>query len=149
MLTTESDTLSELKKARPKSGYAVSIVINLALLVVVLNIYDWGWFPFLTSQFADVALFIGAGLAAAIAVNLVYLFNENPIVKSGGEILVNLIGVFVTYRVFLIFPFDFSSYRFNWEVVARVLLILAMIGAGVAVLAEATKLAYRVSRRET
>jgi hypothetical protein len=41
----------------------------------------------------------------------------------------------------LVFPFDFSGSTFNWEVVFRILLVMAMVGAGLGVLVEAVKLA--------
>ncbi len=55
----------------------------------------------------------------------------------------------MTYQIWQVFPFDFSAYEFNWGFVVRVLLVLAMVGAGIGVLAEATKLASgeRIGRK--
>jgi hypothetical protein len=72
--------------------------------------------------------------------NLVYQFNDTTTVKSTGQILVNLISIFVTLQMLLVFPFDFSAYTFSWEIVVRVVLVLAMVGAGIGALTELIKL---------
>jgi hypothetical protein len=58
-----------------------------------------------------------------------------------GGIAVGLISVFVAYQMWQVFQFDFSTYQFNWGVLVRVLLVLTMVGAGVGVLTEASKVA--------
>ena len=141
MSTMQIDVSPELKRAGRRFGHGVAVVINVAMLLAVQYILEWGWLPFLTDEFADVVPWISLGLAATIVANLVYQFNDTSVVKSSGQILVNLISFLVTYRIFLVFPFDFSGSTFNWEVVVRVLLVLAMVGAGLGVLAEVIKLA--------
>jgi hypothetical protein len=42
-----------------------------------------------------------------------------------------------------VFPFDFSGYEFNWEITARIVLILAMVGSLAGLLAEVVKLVSR------
>jgi hypothetical protein len=39
-----------------------------------------------------------------------------------------------------VFPFDFSAYQFDWEIVARFVLVLAIIGSSIGALVEAIKL---------
>jgi hypothetical protein len=43
--------------------------------------------------------------------------------------------------VFIVFPFDFTAYDFDWASVARVLLVVAMIGATVGAVVSLTKVA--------
>jgi len=142
------DVAPELKRVGRHFGYAVAILINLAMLIFVQYILDWGWLPFLTDEFAELIPWISLSLIAAIAASLVYQFNDTRTVKSTGQILVNLISLFVTYQVYQVFPFDFSGYSFDWEIVARILLIVGMVGAGIGVLAEAVNLASDESQRE-
>lgn len=141
MSTMQIDVSPALKRAGRRFGYGVAVMINVAMLIVVQYIYDWGWLPFLTVEFAEVVPWISFSLMASILANLVYQFNEAPPVKSSGQILVNLISIFVSYRVFQIFPFDFTGFDFDWAIVVRIVLILAMVGAGIGVLTEAFKLA--------
>jgi hypothetical protein len=141
MSTTHIDVSPDMKQLGRHIGYAIAVVVNLVMLIVAHNILDWGWLPFLTDDFAQVIPWISLSLIASIVANLVYQFNDALIVKSTGQIGVNLISVFVTYQIWQVFPFDFSAYEFNWGVLVRVLLVLAMVGAGIGVLVEATKLA--------
>ena len=140
MSTTHGEIVLDSKKATTRFGYGVAIFVNLAMLVIVQNILAWGWLPFLTQDFAEVVPWITLSLVFSIAANLVYLANDTPRVKSAGQILTNLISIYVTYRLLVVFPFDFSSYAFNWAVVVRVVLILAMVGAAIAAVTETVKL---------
>lgn len=148
MSATETYASPDLRRAGRRFGYGVAIAINVALLILVQNILDWGTLAFLTDEFADVVPWISLGLAATILANLVYQFNDTRIIKSTGQILTNLISIFVTYQVLLVFPFDFSGSTFNWELMFRILLVLAMVGAGIGVVVEAVKLASSEFQQE-
>jgi len=130
----------ELRRAGIRFGYAVAVVVNMVGLIVVLNILDWGWLPFLTEEFADVVPWIAWSMVISIVLNLVYQFNDTIPVKSTGQIISNLISIAVTYQVLTVFPFDFSGSQFDWALITRIVLILAMVGAGVGVLTEVVKL---------
>jgi hypothetical protein len=140
MSVRQIDISPELQQAGRRFGYGVAVVINVAMLIVVQQILGWGWLPFLTDEFAEVVPWISMSLIASIVANLVYQFNDTTTVKSTGQILVNLISIFVTLQMLLVFPFDFSAYTFSWEIVVRVVLVLAMVGAGVGALTEVIKL---------
>jgi hypothetical protein len=121
-------------------GYAIAIAVNVVMLVITQNILEWGWLPFLTADFALVEPWISLSLTASIVVNLIYIFDDAPWVKSIGQIGVNLLSVFVTWQILTVFPFDFSAYAFDWEVLARAVLILAIVGASIGALVELVKL---------
>lgn len=140
MSTTQIDIAPELKRTGRRLGYGIAVVINLAMLVVVQNVVEWGWPSFLTAEFAEVVPWISLSLVVSIAANLIYQFHDTQVVKSVGQIVTNLISIFVTYVVLEVFPFDFSSYAFNWAPIASIVLILAIVGAGIGVLTEAIKL---------
>jgi hypothetical protein len=118
----------------------VAVAINLAMLIVVENLLEWAWLPFLTEQFADVVPWIRMLLVLSIVGNVVYQLADSPLIKSTGQILINLVSLIVTYRILTVFPFDFSAYEFNWATTVRTVLVLAMVGAGIAMLTEALTL---------
>ncbi len=150
MSTAHIEVPPALKRGGRRFGYGVAVAINVVMLVAVQHILDWGWLPFLTDQFARLVPWISFGLLVTIAANLVYTFDDGARVKSTGQIVVNLISISVTYQVLRIFPFDFSGTTFAWEVVVRVVLVLAMLGAGFGVLAEVIKLvSSEVQRKGT
>lgn len=136
MTATRVDMSPETKRAARRLGYTVAIAVNLIMLIVVRNVLDWGWPRFLTSEFIEVVPWISLSLIVSIVVNLIYQFDDRPPVRSSGQILVNLISIFVSYQLIRVFPFDFTDYEFNWAFV----LILMMVGAGVGVLTETVKL---------
>jgi hypothetical protein len=121
-------------------GYAIAIAVNVVMLVITQNILEWGWLPFLTADFALVEPWISLSLAATITVNLIYLFDDTAVVKSIGQMGVNLLSVFVTYQILTVFPFDFSAYVFEWEAMARIVLILAIVGSAIGAVVEIAKL---------
>jgi hypothetical protein len=137
---TQIHVTPELKASAKHLGYGIAVVINIVMLIVVLKILDWGWLSFLTDEFVEVVPWIALSLAASIIVNLIYQFNDTVLVKSTGQIGTNLISIFVTYRVFRVFPFDFSAFDFDPGTVVRVVLILAMVGSAIGVFVEAMKL---------
>lgn len=141
MSTAQIDFSPEVKRFGRRLGYSIAIGMNVVILIIVQNILDWGWLPFLTEDFADLVPWISFSLVVSIVANSVYLFNDTRVVKSVGQIGINLISIFVTYQVFTVFPFDFTAYSFDWGLLMRIVLIVAMVGAGIGVLAEIYKLA--------
>lgn len=148
MTVSHVEVSPQVKEAGRRFGYGVAVIVNLVMLVAVQFILDWGWLPFLTDEFRGLIPWISLSLLVSIVANLVYQFNDSTIVKSTGQILVNLVSLFVTYQIYLVFPFDFSAYTFNWEVALRILLILTIVGTGIGVLTETIKLASGELDRE-
>lgn len=148
MSTAQIDLSPEVKRFGRQFGYSIAIGINVVMLIIVQNILDWGWLGFLTDEFAEVVPWISFSLGASIIANLIYLFNDDHVVKSAGQIALNLITIVVTYQLFSVFPFDFSTYSFDWALVMRIVLIVAMVGAGIGALTEIKKLASGAPRDE-
>lgn len=140
MQTMQSDAPTDLRRTGRRFGYGVAIAVNVVMLFVVQNILDWGWFSFLTEEFSDVVPWISLSLGISILVNAVYLVDDRRVVKSTGQILINLVNIGVSYLILQVFPFDFSTYDFDWSIVARVVLIVAIVGSAFGAIAEVGKL---------
>ena len=141
MQATRVDVSPEVRRFGRRAGYIVAVIINVLMLIVVRNILDWDVLPFLTDRLEQVVPWVTLSLTATIVANLIYLFKDAQAIRSTGGIVTNLISLIVTYQVYQVFPFDFSAYDFNWEVVTRVVLIVAMVGAGIGMLTESIRLA--------
>jgi hypothetical protein len=128
-------------------GYAVAIACNVALLVIVNNILDWGWLPWLTADFRDILPVMNVSLGASIAVNAVYLLHDARGFRAGAELGLLIISLIVTIRIWRVFPFDFSAYDFGWGTLARWLLGLALFGIAVAMLVQVIQLGRLAARR--
>ena len=140
MSVTQIEVSPGLRRTGRRLGYGIAVVVNVIMLIFVQNILDWGWLGFLTDDFEQVVPWISLSLVMSIVVNLICQFNDTLVVKSSGQIGTNLISFLVTYRILRLFPFDFSTYDFDWGIVARVVLVLAMVGAGIGMLVETYKL---------
>jgi hypothetical protein len=141
MQATRVDVSPEVRRFGRRAGYIVAVIINVLMFIVVQNILDWDVLPFLTDRFEQVVPWVTLSLTAVIVANLIYLFKDAQAIRSTGGIVTNLISLIVTYQVYQVFPFDFSAYDFNWGVVTRVVLIVAMVGAGIGMLTESIRLA--------
>jgi len=122
-------------------GYAVAVAVNVAFLVIVNNIVDWGWLPWLTEDFSDVLPIMNASLIASIVVNVVYIAYDRPWFKGLTELGLLVIALIVTIRFWQVFPFDFSAYDFDWGTLVRWLLGVALFGICVAMLVQVIQLA--------
>ncbi len=141
MSTTQLDISPELRRTGRRIGYVIAVAFNVAMLAVVPNLLDWGWPAFLTDEFVEVVPWISFSLAASIVANVVYWYDDAPAIRSVGGLVTNAIGLVVSYRMLRAFPFDFSTYDFDWSIVVTVILILAMVGSGIGMFVEARKLA--------
>ncbi len=126
--------------AARRTGYAITIVINAIGLYVVNNILAWDQLPFLTDDFTRVLPLLQFSLVATIAVNVVYLWYDEAVFRSVMQLGLSGISLAVLLRLYDVFPFDFSGYAPVWDTAARALLVLAIVGTVVGVVAETVRL---------
>jgi hypothetical protein len=122
-----------LKRIGTQIGHGMVIGLSLMLVYLVQNLEEWDVAPFLTGRFGEVVPWITFSLITGAFVRLGYVLFDSRAVRSAGEVLTNLIAIVVTWRVFTVFPFDFSAYDFAWGVLVRIVLVVAIVGAGIAV----------------
>lgn len=134
MAISNAQPHAEMVSVGRRALYGAAVVVNVLLLLAVLYLPIGDWVPFLTDDFALLIPWISASLLVTIAVNVVYQFDDSKTMTSLGQVVTGLVGLAVTYRTFQVFPFDFSSYEFNWAPVARTALIVAMFGCLLGVL---------------
>ena len=144
MTTTEIRPATDSKPTGPSAitrfGYLVAIAVNFGMVAVVNNILEWDVVPFLTSDFSRLVSFISLSLSLTIAANVIYLAFDPPWFKSLSQIGLLLVSLAVTIRIYQVFPFDFSSYDFDWSLMTRWILIIAIAATCIGMLAEAAKL---------
>jgi len=139
-----TQTKSASAKTRPsptarRSGYVVAVLVNAVLLYAVNNLLAWDILSFLTDDFEQVIPIINVSLGAAILVNLIYLSYDAGWFKSLSQIGLLGISMAATVRLYQVFPFDFGEGS-GWTTVTRWVLILAMVGVAIGVIAELGKL---------
>lgn len=127
-------------------GYVVAIMVNVAALVVVNNLLTWDPLPFLTERFAAVLPLINLSLVATIVINTAWLWYDVPWFASLGQLITLSLSLAATLRLYRVFPFDFTAYAFDWALLTRAGLILAMVGVGIAMVVEVVKLGATIAR---
>jgi hypothetical protein len=130
-VTTQTRVPSELVKTGRRFGYGVAIAINLFLVWFVGNLLGWELLGFLKPEFADLVPLIQLGLWVTIAANVVYVIDDRSFSTRAARLVVDLVNLYVTFRIFDAFPFDFSAYDFNWGFVARTVLVIGLVGTAI------------------
>lgn len=147
MTTAEKPAPTAARRAEgSRAGYVVSIVLNAVGLFIVNNLLSWDLLPFLTDRFSEVLPIINLSLVATIVVNVAYLWYDARWFASLSQLGLLGISMVVALRMYGVFPFDFSAYAFDWALLTRALLIVGMVGIGIAMLAEAVKLGTAAAR---
>ncbi len=139
-VTHRAPSTTRISTGARRFGYLLAAGINLALLLIVNNVLAWGWFPWLTDDFEDVLPVLSLSLVVAMLVNMAWVGYDAAWFKAVGNIAQGAIALVVSIRLLGVFPFDFSAYAFNWGAVARGLIIVAIVGSAIAILAESAKL---------
>ncbi len=132
------------EKRRPgaatrRFGYAVAVVVNVAILVVVNRWPGWDAVPFLTGDTEQVLGIVNASIIAGVVANVLFLVTDPPWFKALGDVVTTAVGLAAAVRVWQVFPFDFGSGS-AWETVARVLLVIAIVGSVIGILVNTGRL---------
>jgi hypothetical protein len=132
----------ELRQSKPRPprsarvvGYLVAAAINLAFIWFVNVAPGWRWLPFLDESFSRVVGLVTVSFMISVAVNLVYVAVDPLWMKRLGDALTSAVAVVVTFRLFMVFPFDFGAQWAWWEGTFRILLGLGCVGAAIGVIA--------------
>src|SRR6478672_11730588 len=122
---TQTMTYGRTVAAR-RLGYGVGALVNVGLLYAV-NIWPgWEVVPFLTAETASILGLVNLSIVSNLAANAVYLVDDAAWLKALGSILTTTVGMITLVRIWQVFPFDFGSSSFNWELVTRIILIIGI-----------------------
>jgi hypothetical protein len=128
------------RRTTSRIGYAIAVVVNLVLLFIVNNLLAWGWVPFLTDDFEQLLPIVNLSLVVSAGANVALIFYNARWFQSAGQIVQNVVSLFVIVATLRIFPFDFSPYRINWATITRVVLILLLVAVSIGMIVEFAKM---------
>ena len=132
---------TQQRRAGRRAGYVIAVLVN-AVIWFVLNVAPgWQSIGFLSSEFGDVLWLVNLSLIVSVVANLVYLFFDPAWFHAAAQIVVNLVGLIVSWRLLLEFPFDATE---GWTALIKTLLILAMVGSAIGALVEVFRLVRAV-----
>ncbi len=131
--------------AARRTGYAVSVGVN-AVLLFAANVWPgWEVVPFLTPDTSLVIGLVNASIVVSLAANVFYLVRDDPWVKALGDLSTTTVGLVALIRIWQVFPFDFGDTSFDWALVFRVLLGVAIFGSAVGILAALVRFVRHVT----
>ena len=120
-------------RASRRFGYAVSAVVNAAMLYAVNRWPGWEQVPFLTDDTRKVLDLVNASIIVGLVANVVYLARDPRWLKAAGDLVTTTVGLVALVRLWQVFPFDVAQGS-TWELVARAALVLGIFGSAVAIL---------------
>jgi len=131
--------------ASRRVGYAVAVLIDAALLLLLNVSPGWSALPFLTEGFATVLPVVNLSLVVALLVNAVQLVTDPAWLVAAGQLLNAAIALIVSLRLLGVFPFDFSAYSWPWDTVITVILWVGLIGSAIAIVVSVVRLVRAVT----
>lgn len=132
-----------MKKTKPvsrKAGYFVAIAVNAALIFIFNNLLSWG-VPFVTDSISVCLWTINLSLAATLVANGVFLAFDPAWFRHLVQLLLSVIAFAALMTVYVIFPFNFDGV--NWEPLARLILVVAMVGTAIGFVVDLVKIVMR------
>lgn len=133
--------------AARRAGYCVAAAINIVLLYLINNRPGWEAVPFLTADTVRVLAIVNASLLVGLAVGLVQVVRDPPWLVAVGGMTTTAIGTAVLVRMWQVFPLDFGDAAFDWPLLARVLLVLGVLGSLAGFTAQTVTLAGALRER--
>jgi hypothetical protein len=115
-------------------------VVSAALIFVFNNLLNWGA-PFVTDSFGVCLWPINLSLAATLIANGAFLVYDPAWFRHLVQLTLNIVAFAALMTIYVIFPLDFAGA--NWEPVARLVLVVAMVGTAIGFVVELTKLILR------
>ncbi|WP_229230211.1 hypothetical protein [Sinomonas cyclohexanicum] len=124
-------------RERSARAGAVPSIIVIGVLLYLANVAPgWRILPFLTPRTSEVMGAVNAAWIAGLVANVVYLLVGVRAVRAIGEIVVLIFGIVATFRIWDVFPFDFGNTSFDWALVVRIVLVVAIVGGFIGIVAQ-------------
>ena len=134
--------------ARPAriAGYLFTVVL-MGVVWFAANAWPgWEAVPFLSDEVPLVLGLFNLSLLATAAVNVVYIVADPPWLTVAGELVLSLISLAVAWQVAAIFPVDFTGLAYDLTTLARIVVVVALVGSAIAVLVNLVNVGREVSR---
>lgn len=121
-------------RAVTATGHLVAVAINIALLYVVRNLGEWDLLSFLTDDYDKVIGPISVSIVATVAGHLLKIAMPGRRLGLAIDGVVTVFGFYALLRIFQVFPFEFDPDGFRWDLVARFVLVVGLLGSAIGVL---------------
>ena len=126
--------------AAERFGYLVAIGVNAVMLWMAHQLLGWQWPSFLTVEFERVLGLLTASFVVSMVVNAAFLAHNRGRFRALCDLITAAFGLAVGARMWVVFPFDFTGYARDWSWLARLALIVGIVGTAIAVVVNLVKL---------
>lgn len=109
-----------------RAGHVVAVLVNLLILYLVNVRPGWDAVPFLTAETTQVLPWVNASLWVSVVAESLYVAWDTGWFRALGDIVTTSVGLAAIVKMWDVFPLDLSG---AWEVAARVLLVIAVLGS--------------------
>ena len=125
----ELDPRAPVPQRGRRAGYAGTLLTSLVMLLLVNVWPGWEAVPFLTARTVLVIGAVNASIIARAIADLVNVVVDQPRPRAFGDIISIGFGLIALVQIWQVFPLDVIGT--GWEVVARVLLALGVVGGAI------------------
>lgn len=123
-------------KEPKKTDFFIAIVINIVFIYIINHVFEWN-LNIILKSFALCLPLLNFSLGTTIFGNFLLLFSNNLRFRSLVYTVTNFFSAIAIFRVYKVFPFIFTeAFPFDINLFIRAILLLAVIGAGVAMILE-------------
>jgi hypothetical protein len=126
---TVTSTSRRPSLATRRGGYVVSVLLNGVLLVGVNAWPGWQAVPFLTADTALVIGLVNASIVMSLIANGTLLVRDPRWLKALGDMATTSLGLAAVLRLWDVFPFDFGTGSVDWPLLTRIVLVVAIAGS--------------------
>jgi hypothetical protein len=123
------------RPATRRLGYLLAIGLDVLVWYLVNVRPGWQSVPFLTDGVEQLLGLFNLSLLVSAIANAVYLVVDPPRLRALGDLVGAVISLVLSIRVYDVFPFDFTGLGYDLTTLARVVVVLGVIGSALAVLA--------------
>ena len=140
----EAKAKKKKKKKSPamrRASYIFGIFFAILFLWIINNYENLGW-KFITQDFDQVVDIVRFSIYLSIIVYGLFIFYDKKLFYFLGKLAVDGISIYISVRLFQVFPFDFNHLFGGWGWLNDVfpyLLILGVIVAGISIIVRTGK----------
>lgn len=126
-------------------GYTIGAVVNTVLFFLVNGSPGWAAVPFLTADTARVLHVVNLSIVAGIVINLARVAYDPRWFVAFGDVVGTGIGATALLRIWNVFPFEFAAGSADWAHIVRVVLIFALVGSAIGIMAGLVSMARAIA----
>lgn len=128
--------------AARRVNYIFGLFFALLFLWIINNINNWGW-KFITEDWGQIIGVVKFSIYLSIVVYSAFILHDKKLFFYTGKLAMDVVSIYVSIRMYQIFPFDFEHLFGGWGWLNSVfpwILIIAVIGIIIGIIVRTGKL---------